>query len=32
MRAAIEKGTWETEYTDEVLREKGCEIIDDYYK
>lgn len=32
MRTAIENGTWETEYTDEVLREKGCEIIDDYYK
>lgn len=32
IRAAIAKGAWNPAYTDEELKEKGCEIIDDFYK
>lgn len=32
IRAAIAKGTWNFALTDEALKEKGCEIIDDFYK
>lgn len=31
IRAAIAKGMWNPEPTDEGLKEKGCEIIDGYY-
>lgn len=32
IRTAIAKGAWNPAYTDEELRQKGCEIINDFYQ
>ncbi|MPN56264.1 hypothetical protein SDC9_203950 [bioreactor metagenome] len=32
IRELISKGAWAPEPTDEELKARGCDIIDDYYK